>query len=246
MAKSVSLTNGKEWRTQKAAIEHFRALLHRYGNGAIIDAPEDHDDLAALLVRYDSAVADRVSKIGCGIDHFERRLNAAEGRTTPGFWVIRTDGSATDFSFYTGIEGQPKPEAREFSDACREAVAVPLKRAKRDHFIKFGDANGRVPCDISDILITHDEAHLDHAYPTFGQLVVTFRAARGWHLVIPAGTLTKAMDQQTITSFTNPGDAEAFREFHKRAAKLRVIAGSRNLSMSAGQRVPKIKRPVNL
>ena len=246
MAKSVHLSNGRQWKTQTAAIGHFRAMLHRYGNGDTISDPSDHDDLASLLERYDEAVADVVSKIGSGIDHFERRLNFAEGRTTPGFWAVRTDGSATDFSFYAGVRGQPKQEAHEFSDACRAAVAGELKRAKRDHFTKHADVDGRVPCDLTDTLVTHDEAHVDHAFPSFGQIAAAFRAAKGWHAEIPTGVLTPSRDQQTITTFVDPATVAEFREFHRRLAKLRVVAAERNLAMAARQRVPKVKRPVEI
>lgn len=108
------------------------------------------------------------------------------------------------------------------------------------------DRSDRVPCDLSEELISFSEAHLDHAYPTFGQLVVSFRAARGWHHGVPVGVLTPPADAQTTTSFLDPSAAEAFRQFHRGAATLRIISRVRNLSMSAGQRRPRIKRPVQL
>ena len=117
-ARTTSPT-GREFKTQTAAIEHFRAILHAYGNGSIIEDPAHHDDLVALLERYDAAITDTPSKIGVGIERFERRLNAESGYSTPGFWVVRSDGSATDFSFYTGVKGEPKPQSQEFADACR-------------------------------------------------------------------------------------------------------------------------------
>lgn len=152
--------------------------------------PVDHDDLSALLERYDSAITDAPPKIGSGVVGFVRRLNRGPGYTSPGFWVIRTDGSETDFSFYTAVEGQPKSEAYEFADACRAAVSNDLRAAKKRHFDRYGDAQGRVLCDLTDASISFDEAHLDHAYPSFGQMVVMFRAARGWHAGIPSGVLT--------------------------------------------------------
>jgi hypothetical protein len=167
----------------------------------------------ALLERYDNAITDTPSKIGTGIDHFERRTNAGSGYSTPSFWVVRTDGSSTDFSFYTGVEGKPEPRSHEFADACRAAVAYDLKAAKKRHFQLHGDEDGHVMCDIADQPISFDEAQLDHAYTTFGVMVVMFRAARGWHDQIPANILTVGQDQQTTTTFVDPSTAGSSATF---------------------------------
>lgn len=246
MAKTISLPNGRSWKTQTAALAHFKDMLARYSDNQIIEDRSDHDDLVALLERYDAVITDSPAKIGSGIDCFFRRQNVGEGYSTPGFWVRRTDGTDTDFSYIGAVKGQPKSNAQEFYDACRGAVAADLLAAKKRHFETHADSAGRVPCDLSDELISFAEAHLDHAYPTFGQLVVSFRAARGWHHGVPIGVLTPPADAQTTTSFLDPSAAEAFRQFHRGAATLRVVSRARNLSMSAGQRRPKIKRPVQL
>jgi len=73
-----------------------------------------------------------------------------------------------------------------------------------------------------------------------------FRAARGWHDEIPDGVLSIAQDNQTTTTFIDPAIAESFREVHHRGAKMRMISAQKNLSMAPQQRVPVIKRPVQL
>lgn len=244
--KTIELPNGRLWATQTAALEHFKAMLHRYADNETVEDRADHDDLVALLERYDGAIIDGPSKIGAGIDSFFRRRNVGVGYSTPGFWVRRIDGSETDFSYPNAVRGEPKSPQQEFYDACRDAVAADLLAAKKGHFKLHGDASARVPCDLTETLITFEDAHLDHAYPTFGQLVVSFRAANGWQHGVPAGTLTPPDDAQTITKFADPQVAERFRAFHRGAAMLRVIARSRNLAMAAGQRRPKIRRPVVL
>jgi hypothetical protein len=246
MAKPISLPNGRFWKTQTEALAHFKEMLARHSDDQIVEGRSDHDDLVALLERYDAVITDSPAKIGSGVEHFFRRRNVGEGYSTPGFWVHRTDGTDTDFSYISAVKGEPKSNAQEFYDACRRAVAADLLAAKKRHFETYRDGDGRVPCDLSDELILFAEAHLDHAYPTFGQLVVSFRAARGWQHAVPVGVLTPPADIQTTTSFLDASAAEAFRQFHRGAATLRIISRARNLAMSAGQRKPKIKRPVQL
>lgn len=244
MALSFVLSNGREFKSQKAAKEHFRQILRAYDNGQMITDPSDHEDLVALLERYDNAITDTPSKIGTGIDHSRGGpTQVADTRRQVSGLFARTV-QARIFGFYTGVEGKPKPRSHEFADACRAAVADDLKAAKKRHFQLHGDDDGHVLCDITDQPISFDEAQLDHAYPTFGVMVVMFRAARGWHDQIPANILTVGQDQQTTTTFVDPSIARQFRDFHHRGARLRVISAKRNLAMASGQRTPKIKRLV--
>jgi Protein of unknown function (DUF3223) len=246
MAKPVQLSNGRTWPTQGAALAHFKEMLARYGDEEIVEDHGDHEDLLAVLERYDAVIVDGPAKIGAGVDLFFRRQNRGDGYSTPGFWVRRVDGSETDFSYIAAVKGTPKSSGQEFYDACRAAVAADLKAAKRRHFAKHGDEAGRVPCELTDALVTIEEAHLDHAYPTFGQLVLSFRAARGWQHEVPAGTVSLPADRQITSTFADPALTEAFRAFHNAAAMLRIVSATRNLAMSAGQRRPKIRLPVEL
>lgn len=246
MAKGVTLSNGRSWPSQKDATEHFRQIRNRHADGVPIDSAQDHDDLLALLVRYDAAHGEEEAKIGVGIDTFEVRTNFGSGGPTRGFWLRRLDGSETDFSFPWAIRGIPKPESQEFADACRAAVDQELKAAKRRFFETHADANGQVPCELTGAPLSFETAHLDHAHPSFGALVITFRAARGWHSQIPVGTLTRPADNQLTTTFVDLAVARAFQLFHRDAATLRMIAPGANLARAAAQRRPKITRPVLL
>lgn len=70
MAKSVSLPNGRFWKAQTAALDHFKDMLRRYADEETVEHYLDHDDLVALLERYDAVIIDGPTKIGRGIDYF--------------------------------------------------------------------------------------------------------------------------------------------------------------------------------
>ena len=105
MGKSVTLSNGRQWATQKAAEDHFRSIRDRHAHGVVIEGATDHDDLMALLERYDDAHTDQDSKIGGGISYFEVRTNTENGGATRGFWVTRLDGTG-DRRIDRGQHGQ--------------------------------------------------------------------------------------------------------------------------------------------
>ena len=246
MAKQISLSNGRLWNTQKAATDYFRMLRDRYPDGVPIEDANDHSDLGALVERFDAAHGDSETKAGSGIDHFEVRTNIGAGGATRGFWVIRLDGSETDFSFIWAIRGEPKPLSQEFADACRAAVLSDIRRAKRAFFDEHADELGFVECENSGDLLTFDEAHVDHANPTFSALVIAFREERGWHSEVPEGTLSDAADGQFTTIFARESVVMAFRIAHYRNAKLRIISGPQNLSRSSRGANSSVKRPLTL
>lgn len=59
MAIAITLSNGRTWKTKAAAPNHFKAILARYPDGAVVDERSDHDDLGA--VRYPLALIPKTS-----------------------------------------------------------------------------------------------------------------------------------------------------------------------------------------
>ena len=125
MAKPVDIGSRSFW-SQKSALDHYKALLHRYQEGQRISDPGDHADLVALIDRYDP-ILDQVGEPAKGcvqISHFERRLNTRTGWSNSGFWVVRQDGSETDFLYIWAVKGLPGGRLKDFYGACRDAFAL--------------------------------------------------------------------------------------------------------------------------
>ena len=247
MAKPVAI-GLRSFRTQGGALEHYKELLHRYQDGKRIENAADHADLVALLDRYDPAL-DAVGEPTKGdgqIGHFERRLNTGTGWSSPGFWVVRQDGTATDFSYIDAVKGKPKGRSQDFYNACRHAVALDLIKAKKQAFAQYGDENGRVECELTGAMVTIDHAHLDHAWPQFSHLVSGFRAARSWSREIPDGIVSVPSDGQTSATFVDNVIADAFRSYHHDQALLRILSRTANLQIASQARKPKVSRPVHV
>jgi hypothetical protein len=247
MAKPVVI-GSRSFRTQSSALDHYKALLHRYQDGQRIADSADHIDLVALIERFDP-VLDAVgeSPKGAGqIARFERRLNTRTGWSTSGFWIVRQDGTETDFSYIDAVKGKPKGRSQDFYNACRQAVALDLVLAKKQAFAQYGDDQSRVECELTGKMITIDEAHLDHAWPYFSHMVSGFRAAKGWSRDIPDGIVSAPADGQTTPTFVDKAVADDFRDYHHSQAMLRILSKSANLQTASQSRRPKIARPVRL
>lgn len=104
MTKSVSLPNGRYWRSQGEAMSHFKEMLARTTLGERVMNAEDHADLVALLMVYDSVLPQGAeTKVGAGIAFLSKQRNRGEGWTTDGFHVHRTDGTVVDFSYKEAV-----------------------------------------------------------------------------------------------------------------------------------------------
>jgi len=207
---------------------------------------QDHSDLCALLERYDAAIVGGPSKIGCGIEHFVTRINEVNGGTSVGFWVVRTDGTDTDFSFISAVSARAKDADAEFLDACRETVYEAVAAAKDAHFVAFANSSGQVRCEVTDELVTSFGARLDYAPTDFRDIVWAFRKAAGWEQQIPHGTISKPQDGQLSSNFVDIDAMARFRAFHAENAQMRVISKSAERSDILATRSAPVRDAIRL
>jgi Protein of unknown function (DUF3223) len=197
------ILNGHCWPSQNAAIEHFRKMLGRYVNDEMITAFNDHADLLALVRHYDETAGH--NKIGVGVEKFYRRHNTCSGFSSSGFWLRRVDGTETDFSFVQAVRGRARSQEQEFYEACRIVVAEDIGAAKAQVFAEHADATGCIPCELTGQPLSFDRAQVDHADPTFRQLVSIFRALQGWRRITrPRRDLSIPPLLQPFANFITP------------------------------------------
>jgi hypothetical protein len=235
MARQPIVLNGIEFKFQKDAIEHFKNMLERYRNGQTI-AGDDRDMLLDLLERHPQAD----KKIGCGV---KRLYKDRTDMPTSCFWIERTDGSRTDFSYRTAISAKEKSLYQEFLEACRAAVQDDLLLAKKEYFEKWGDLDKKVKCEITGDKVAISESHLDHKKPlTFEVLVYTFISAND--IEIKPEMLLMSQDAQFQTTMIDRQLKDKFLQYHRKVAKLRVIKAEQNLSLGGSERIRKSRNPV--
>lgn len=222
---------------KSAAYEHFRQMLYRHEIGSTIPDP-DASQLIWLLERH----PEFNDKHGSGIERFGIR-NALYG--TRCFEVIRTDGSCTDFSFNSCIEGKRPTHLNEAIAALRAEVTEDILQKKRDWFRRHGNADGKVPCAISGGLITIEEAHADHAPPrTFGTLAIAFLAARG--IAPDASFVTPPADNQYMPRIVDKSVAQDWRVYHHSLAVIRIVAKKSNLTRAHEGKVKRKDRQLRM
>lgn len=215
------------FNTQAQAKAFFKDMLARYAHGQTV-APEDETHLRGLVERH----PEYATKTGCGVAHFEVRRNPPF--PTKGFWIVRTDGTRTDFSYPTCIAGKPVAHRQDVFKALRLAIKPDIAAARKSILAQFADEDGRVVCILTGERITPDEAHLDHRPPkAFEALVETFmlREGLGW-----ADVAIKPWGDGDVTTQLADADlVERFRAYHAVEADLCLVKAEANLSQGSGR-----------
>lgn len=206
-----------EFRTKKEAQLYFREILNRYELGCILGST-DLKDVIALIDRH----PERDMKIGSGISYVKIVQNP-EYQNKRCFWLFRNDGTDTDFSYLTCINGKAKTIEQEFVEACRVSIMDQIIEYKTDFFSRDGDKK----CEETGVPVRWDTCHVDHITP-FATIVREFI-----HLlqISPAKEmLTESSDRQCSVRFACQHTESEWKTYHQMFAQLRVVSPEFNLS----------------
>jgi hypothetical protein len=230
---------GTRFFASKQAIKEFcKELLERYSSSKEITGDDDLF-LRDLIKRH----PDAIKKIGCGIRYFTKDRTVHPRGSC--FWIHRLDGSVCDFSYKVAADGRRETLDASFNRACRWIVQPDILNAKEKAFMRYGNDNGFIECELTGQLIDRVEAQADHAPPmVFAAIVVAFKALMFDRL---SPDIFKAQpEDSTIVEFADRQVAAKFLRFHHRVAKLRIIAKNENLKIAPLHFTPPIQRPLEL
>lgn len=165
-------------------------------------------------------------KIGCGVERIEVRRNPEFGHNARGFWIVRTDGTETDFSYKKCLEGD-SAYRNKFIRACRFAV----KQHMEDFKSRFFDMAVNPTCQLTGASLTTQNSHVDHIPPyTFERIVQSFAVLNSLNLDDPS-LCENGTDGLLIPSFATELIRDKFVYYHNAHAQLRVISADANMSL---------------
>jgi hypothetical protein len=225
MASNISLQIGDRCFKSKTELKTFvKAILHKYEIGVSIRNP-DLDFISLLLKRH----PEYSEKVGNGIQSIVVRKDKAWGKTKC-FYIVRIDGTYTDFSYIHCIDNDTSQESiKMFKASARNAVSGQVIEYLKDYF-KYGlDSENHFVCEISKIKVHKDQAHVDHIPPiTFAKIVKDFIKSRN---IDPAQIeFVGFNDNEFKKQFKNENLKTDFQNYHRQVAKLRVVGKRENLT----------------
>ncbi len=231
MAKPVDL-GIKYFDTQKAAIAFFVPMLHSYRRGQRVK-DEDAKFLRALIERHPG----RDQKIGVGIDFFFKDAPPDDhgDLSQRCFWIQRTDGSQTDFSYRNCIKGEPPSMKILVMGAMRDCVREEITEARRVLFDDLKNEEEKIQCPATGKWISYWETHADHQAPMTSEVIA--KACIDSHqLTWETFPLSKSRDCQSAATFTDPDLIPKFKDFHRRMSANHIVLTDKNRNLSEGDK----------
>lgn len=221
MAKSLTV-NGETFRTKDSLIAHIRAMLARYRDGQQLDMFDQAFmlDLLKLHPHHDQ-------KVGCGVSHVFVDSNPIyPGNRSRGFYLVRHDGSRTDFSYKECLS--PSSDDNKVFAAMRVAIEPDILAFKNRI---FGTAS-TVRCPVTGEQLTFTTAHVDHRSPkTFQNLVMMFLRQEGKELADVEVDETSTYDMMFQDRLADRQLEQRWCMFHNDHADLEVVSKTANLSV---------------
>lgn len=193
----------------------IRDILYKYPYDMELNT-EDAEFMTDIIKMHPKADY----KIGSGIECFVIRQNY-KYPTTRNFWIIRTDGSETDFSYLECIS--PNTKLAKFKNACRDVV--------KEYVIDFkcNNLTEDSVCPITGELLK-DNVHVDHEPPnTFDVIVNNFIKEN--NIDVNKVKLESYNDGESGDVFSDAILAAYFYAYHEDNAKLRLVSVKANLSV---------------
>lgn len=219
MAKQPMRVGQWEFATKTQLEEFVRQIVARHAD----EQPLAGDDLVFVLTLLEQHPNAEV-KVGCSVASVVVRRNPVYNNNR-GFYLVRTDGTGTDFSWRECLRATPAH--KKVTHALRVLVEPQTLKFKQEFF-----DSGQTRCELTGETIAFVGAHVDHVPPlTFAQLVADFCAEYGFELAsIPLRN--ELADNKYVDEIDDDFIATLWQEYHRRHAVLRVVSRTANLSDS--------------
>lgn len=214
MAKPMQIGN-LVFTTKKAAKDFVREIISRNNVKQSLEG-DDFLFVSDLLAIHPESE----QKIGGGISRIFVDLDAQYQRNKC-FYLEWRDGSSTDFSWLSCIDG--RNIRREIFDAFRNSIAYQIDNFKAEQL------PAGLTCPYTNESLHNGNSHVDHESPlTFYVLVSGFIKKES--INISDVEISDPEDNQFTASLIDEQFIERWQQYHLSTAKLRVISKTGNLS----------------
>lgn len=209
------------FKTKKEAEIFIQNILYRYE----IDTPlsdKDRDFLLSLLESH----PDKESKKGIGVHSVIIEKDSLFNKTRH-FTLIRNDNSKVDFSYKKCLTANLNDPSKLFRAAARRVVSQQIIDFRDLYFQTNQNIEMKVVCQLTGILISKNDSHVDHIPPnTFDKIVTDF--INQYQINIRQVTFSES-PEGIGTVFVDETLKENFYNYHKLMSQLRVVSQSVNL-----------------
>lgn len=189
-------------------------ILHKYPVGTRLNEADQ-----SFLISVFENHREWEQKFGCGIDYITT-MKAKMGTTC--FSIFRIDGSNTDISYPTAIDG--KTPQSDIKRACRFAIEPIISKFKVEN-VFFG----KTVCPFTNEVLYTSNTHIDHYDKTFDEVFKLWIADKSIDEL--SKKINATTDGSFDTFFTDESIVSDFIAFHDLHTHLRAVSRTANLSI---------------
>jgi hypothetical protein len=212
---------GENFSTKRALEERIRQILYHYRDNQYL-SPNDYAFMLEVLEYHPKYEL----KIGVGAKAMYVKQNPTY-KNTRCFWIVRQDGSETDFSFQECLK--ETPQRKRFLNACRAAVEADKQAFKRKFFDHLGDET--YYCPYTNEPLNFIGSHVDHRAPhTFEKIVEGFISENAID-VSRVKINGSEEDNAFQDTFADKDLERLWVDYHRRHADLQIVSPKANLSL---------------
>lgn len=207
----------------KTTVDEIKSILYEFANNKIDKNSIEHIKLYELLKSHPKAN----EKIGCGVDYFF--VQRSKWKTNQfNFMIYRLDGSTTDFSFHKCFTpNMPSSKNINFPIIFRNTVKDQIDDFRTSAFNVVGKGDKFI-CSQTNLKFKKIYSHVDHVYPlTFESIYNEFINLN--KLNLNEIKLSNDKGNSEARHIIDQNIVNAFSEFHKTRAVLRIVCSSANL-----------------
>jgi len=213
------LINKKPFNTQKEVQDYAKEILYKDD----VDSFLNESDFDFMLSYFNIFHINGKSKTN-NLQKIKRIKEPLAGKFRA-FWLYRFDGTSTDISYLIS-KIKKDDKFSDFKAACRNIILPQIQEFKLQSFNKSKE----IICPISNDILTFYNCHIDHDIPKFKDIINTF--VKDNNINDFESLIQKDKDGQLIPIINNEKIKDAFFNFHKKTAKLRVLSVKANLSLT--------------
>jgi len=223
MARNEPIEIGtRVFKTKAELKELAKSILNKYGIGQTLDESDFGFvlELAKRHPEYNSRL------VGSGIEKITVRL--APPWKTRCFYIIRRDGSSTDFSYDHCINNDTANEpSKMFRQAARRAIKDQVVKYVSNYRKQTQDKDGNIICEATGVKLKMYEEEVDHVSPlTFDEIVNNFVGLK--RIDLSKVGYTGLGDNEVEKHFADENLRNEFAEYHKSVARLQVVSRTHN------------------
>jgi hypothetical protein len=218
---------GKNFKTKTSLQAYCKYVLNNANVNTLLEGEWEQvlNDVLKMHLCFEGKTKGQAFRIGvrkCSINPRNRQ-----------FYILRSDGTDTDFSYYKAIS-ESKDNLVRLKETLRASIKEQVVDFKESYFVKNQDRQGYVICPETNLKVRLKDSHIDHYPKQFDEIVKEWADL---YSVVSAGVvLINPGDNSTAWTMEDTELLKSFQDYHKENAEYRIVLNKVNLQRKKAKR----------